>query len=311
MKKNFIAFTLFLAATAMNAQTLITANFQKGDKATYENATSISMDMPMGGGSQNVKITNKLNVCVKEANAEGYQIEFLTTDVKVDGSKDVAMQIGDQISQFTDGVIMLFQTDKHGDIKKLLNYDDVVGKMSKAAIANIDSTYKANPELEKVSSKAKMIMALNDLFSEKNIIESVKEKSIFNLYGKTLKSGDKEDKEMQGLKTTVTYDVSNVLGMLSVVAKSQSNMAENDVKTYLIDNMKKMGLGEEVTSQIESNWGQMKAMGMTNIDLSGTDTYHFLKSGWVNDQTGTGKMKMMGMNMTIESTSKLVEHSWK
>ena len=183
--------------------------------------------------------------------------------------------------------------------------------MSKAALAEIDSIYQKNPDMEKASPKAKMIMALNDLFSEKNITESFKEKCLFNLYGKTLKTGEKENKEMQGIKMAVTYDVSNILGMLSVVAKSKADMDENETKTFLINTIKKMGLGEEVTSQIENNWGQMKAMGMTHIDMDGTDTYHFLKNGWVNDQTYTGKTKMMGMTMDIESTSKLTEHSWK
>ena len=223
----------------------------------------------------------------------------------------MAMQMGDRISMFIDEVPVLFQVDANGSLQKLLNYEEVVAKMSKAALAEIDSIYLKNPDMEKASPKAKMIMALNDLFSEKNITESFKEKCLFNLYGKTLKTGEKENKEMQGIKMAVTYDVSNILGMLSVVAKSKADMDENETKTFLINTIKKMGLGEEVTSQIENNWGQMKAMGMTHIDMDGTDTYHFLKNGWVNDQTYTGKTKMMGMTMDIESTSKLTEHSWK
>ena len=311
MKKTFLTFALLLAVTALNAQTLIKVALQKGDKATSENVTSINAASPMGGGSQNVKITNKTCIEVKDAAADGYKVVFLTKDTKVEGNKDVAMQMGDRISRFINEVPVLFQVDANGSLQKLLNYEEVVAKMSKAALAEIDSIYLKNPDMEKASPKAKMIMALNDLFSEKNITESFKEKCLFNLYGKTLKTGEKENKEMQGIKMAVTYDVSNILGMLSVVAKSKADMDENETKTFLINTIKKMGLGEEVTSQIENNWGQMKAMGMTHIDMDGTDTYHFLKNGWVNDQTYTGKTKMMGMTMDIESTSKLTEHSWK
>ncbi|QUB70116.1 hypothetical protein J4864_03365 [Prevotella multiformis] len=311
MKKTFLTFALLLAVTALSAQTLLKVSLQKGDRATYENVTSIGMTAPMGGGSQSVKVTNRTFVEVKDAAPDGYKVEFLTKDTKTEGNTELAYQVGDRLSRFVDNVPLLFQTDVNGGLQKLLNYEEVVGKMTRAALAEIDSTYKKNPDMEKVSPKAKMIMALNDLFSEKSVTDNFKEKSLFNLYGKTLKTGDKEEKEIQGIKSIVSYEVSNILGMLTVVSQSKANMGEKDVKAFLIGNMKKMGMGEEVTSQIENNWEQMKAMGMTDIDFNGTDTYHFLKNGWLNDQTGKGKMKMMGMNMEMESTSKLIEHSWK
>ena len=73
MKKTFLTFALLLAVTALNAQTLIKVALQKGDKATYENVTSINAASPMGGGSQNVKITNKTCIEVKDAAADGYK----------------------------------------------------------------------------------------------------------------------------------------------------------------------------------------------------------------------------------------------
>lgn len=41
MKKSLLTFVLLLAVTALNAQTLIKANFQKGDQATYESVANI------------------------------------------------------------------------------------------------------------------------------------------------------------------------------------------------------------------------------------------------------------------------------
>jgi len=306
MKKTLITFALLLTVTVLNAQTLIKVNLKKGDKAVYENVNTVNVALPMGAGNQNIKITNTTTVEVKDANADGFKVEFLTKDSKIEGNEEAAQQFGDQLSRYLDGVPALFQTDKNGCLQKLLNYEEVVGKMSKVAITQIDSMYKKNPNIEKMAPKAKVIMALNDLFTEKNIMENFKNKSVFQLYGKTLKTGDKEDKEIQGIKVNTTYDVSNVLGMLTVVAKSKANMTENETKAFFISNLKKMGMGEEISSQFEQNWGQLKAMGMASIDMNDTTTYHFTKSGWVNDVVSSGKMKMMGMQMDLNTSVKLV-----
>lgn len=306
MKKTLITFALLLTVTVLNAQTLIKVNLKKGDKAVYENVNTVNVALPMGAGNQNIKITNTTTVEVKDATADGFKVEFLTKDTKIEGNEEAAQQFGDQISRYLDGVPALFQTDKNGCLQKLLNYEEVVGKMSKVAITQIDSMYKKNPNIEKMAPKAKVIMALNDLFTEKNIMENFKNKSVFQLYGKTLKTGDKEDKEIQGIKVNTTYDVSNVLGMLTVVAKSKANMTENETKAFFISNLKKMGMGEEISSQFEQNWGQLKAMGMASIDMNDTTTYHFTKSGWVNDVVSSGKMKMMGMQMDLNTSVKLV-----
>lgn len=306
MKKTLITFALLLTVTVLNAQTLIEVNLKKGDKAVYENVNTVNVALPMGAGNQNIKITNTTTVEVKDATADGFKVEFLTKDSKIEGNEEAAQQFGDQLSRYLDGVPALFQTDKNGCLQKLLNYEEVVGKMSKVAITQIDSMYKKNPKIEEMAPKAKVIMALNDLFTEKNIMENFKNKSVFQLYGKTLKTGDKEDKEIQGIKVNTTYDVSNVLGMLTVVAKSKANMTENETKAFFISNIKKMGMGEEISSQFEQNWGQMKAMGMASIDMNDTTTYHFTKSGWVNDVVSSGKMKMMGMQMDLNTSVKLV-----
>ena len=306
MKKTLITFALLLTVTVLNAQTLIKVDLKKGDKAVYENVNTVNAALPMGAGNQNIKITNTTTVEVKDATADGFKVEFLTKDTKIEGNEEAAQQFGDQLSRYLDGVPVLFQTDKNGCLQKLLNYEEVVGKMSKVAITQIDSMYKKNPKIEEMAPKAKVIMALNDLFTEKNIMENFKNKSVFQLYGKTLKTGDKEDKEIQGIKVNTTYDVSNVLGMLTVVAKSKANMTENETKAFFISNLKKMGMGEEISSQFEQNWGQLKAMGMASIDMNDTTTYHFTKSGWVNDVVSSGKMKMMGMQMDLTTSVKLV-----
>ena len=216
MKKTLITFALLLTVTVLNAQTLIEVNLKKGDKAVYENVNTVNVALPMGAGNQNIKITNTTTVEVKDATADGFKVEFLTKDSKIEGNEEAAQQFGDQLSRYLDGVPALFQTDKNGCLQKLLNYEEVVGKMSKVAITQIDSMYKKNPKIEEMAPKAKVIMALNDLFTEKNIMENFKNKSVFQLYGKTLKTGDKRTKRYKASRltprmTSATFSVCSLL----------------------------------------------------------------------------------------------------
>ena len=183
--------------------------------------------------------------------------------------------------------------------------------MSKIAIAKIDSLYAKVPELEGVTPKMNMIMALSNTLNEANITEYVKEQTVFSLYGKTLKTGDQEDKSVQGMKTTTSYDVNQILGMLTIVGKVKANMSEDDVKSFLISNMKEMGVSDGAVSEMVKVWSQMKAVGMTTITYNATDTYHFTPSFWVNDYTTESRMKLMGMDVKGKGEFKLGEHSWK
>lgn len=311
MKKTFLTFVLLFTAVALQAQTLIKANFNKGDKATYEYTANIDLASMMQGKTLTANVTSKLHVDVKEANAEGYQIELLFSDLKVDGDETALQQGGGQLLTMLNDVPLLYQTDKNGALKKLLNSEEAVGKMSKIGIAKIDSLYAKNPEIEKVNPKMNMLMALSNTLTEEFITEYVKEQTVFSLYGKTLKTGDQEDKSVQGMKTTTSYDVNQILGMLTIVGKVKENMSEDDVKGFLIGNMKKFGVGDDAVSQIEKNWSQMRAMGMTTITYNATDTYHFTPSFWVNDYTTESRMKLMGMDVKGKGEFKLGEHSWK
>ncbi len=311
MKKTFLTFVLLFTAVALQAQTLIKANFNKGDKATYEYTANIDLASMMQSKTLTANVTSKLHVDVKEANAEGYQIELLFSDLKVDGDETALQQGGGQLLTMLNDVPLLYQTDKNGALKKLLNSEEAVGKMSKTGIAKIDSLYAKNPEIEKVNPKMNMLMALSNTLTEEFITEYVKEQTVFSLYGKTLKTGDQEDKSVQGMKTTTSYDVNQILGMLTIVGKVKANMSEDDVKSFLIGNMKKFGVGDDAVSQIEKNWSQMRAMGMTTITYNATDTYHFTLSFWVNDYTTESRMKLMGMDVKGKGEFKLGEHSWK
>ena len=311
MKKSFLTFVLLLAVTALNAQTLIKANFQKGDQATYESVADIKVSVPMAGTSESIKTNGQTKITVKDASADGYVIEMTTTNIKMEGNQEVAQQTGNMLNQYLSNVPLLLKTDANGKVKDILNYTEVQTQVSKLAMASIDSLYKAKPEMEKTLPKYKMAMSINSLLTKEAFIESAENNSFFIFFGKTLKTGDKVDMNKQGIKTTVTYEVNKEPNALNIIGKIKGNMTEDDVKAFFIDKMKQIGADEAMVSKLDANWGQMKQMGMAKMDVDGTSTTKLLNSGWATEYSTDVKTKMMGMDMTITSVTKLVEHSWK
>ena len=311
MKKSLITFALLLAVTALNAQTLIKANFQKGDQATYESVANIKVSVPMAGNSESIKTNGQTKITVKDASADGYVIEMTTTNIKMEGNQEVAQQTGNMLNQYLSNVPLLLKTDANGKVKDILNYTEVQTQVSKLAMASIDSLYKAKPEMEKTLPKYKMAMSINSLLTKEAFIESAENNSFFIFFGKTLKTGDKVDMNKQGIKTTITYEVNKEPNALNIIGKIKGNMTEDDVKAFFIDKMKQIGADEAMVSQLDANWGQMKQMGMAKMDVDGTSTTKLLNSGWATEYSTDVKTKMMGMEMTINTVMKLVEHSWK
>lgn len=311
MKKSFLTFVLLLAVTALNAQTLIKANFQKGDQATYESVANIKVSVPMAGTSESIKTNGQTKITVKDASADGYVIEMTTTNIKMEGNQEVAQQTGNMLNQYLSNVPLLLKTDANGKVKDILNYTEVQTQVSKLAMASIDSLYKAKPEMEKTLPKYKMAMSINSLLTKEAFIESAENNSFFIFFGKTLKTGDKVDMNKQGIKTTVTYEVNKEPNALNIIGKIKGNMTEDDVKAFFIDKMKQIGADEAMVSKLDANWGQMKQMGMAKMDVDGTSTTKLLNSGWATEYSTDVKTKMMGMEMVITSVTKLVEKSWK
>lgn len=311
MKKSLLTFVLLLAVTALNAQTLIKANFQKGDQATYESVANIKVSVPMAGTSESIKTNGQTKITVKDASTDGYVIEMTTTNIKMEGNQEVAQQTGNMLNQYLSNVPLLLKTDANGKVKDILNYTEVQTQVSKLAMASIDSLYKAKPEMEKTLPKYKMAMSINSLLTKEAFIESAENNSFFIFFGKTLKTGDKVDMNKQGIKTTVTYEVNKEPNALNIIGKIKGNMTEDDVKAFFIDKMKQIGADEAMVSKLDANWGQMKQMGMAKMDVDGTSMTKLLNSGWATEYSTDVKTKMMGMEMVITSVTKLVEKSWK
>lgn len=313
MKKLFITLAFTLAVTALNAQTLIKAKFQKGDKAVYETVTEIE-GKSAAAGAEAVKITKQTKITVQEILRDGYIIEILTKDIAVDGDRSFLTQTGDMIIQSLNNVPMLLRTDANGKITDILNYDEVQRKAWKFALTELDSLYNNNPNVEKSMPKSKAMMRITKEVAKDVLIANINNNSFFYLFGKSLKNGYKENKEIRDIKSTITYTLSKKGNTMNIVGEISSNMTEADVKAFIIDKMKGVGADENLEhmiAQLEAHWDKMKEIGMATMDINGTTNFQLLKSGWPTEYSSKIKANRMGVDITINSVTKLVQKNWK
>lgn len=313
MKKLFITLAFALAVTALNAQTLIKANFQKGDKAVYETVTDIE-GKSAAAGSESVKVTRQTKITVQEILRDGYIIEMLTKDIAVDGDRSFLTQTGDMIIQSLNNVPMLLRTDANGKITDILNYDEVQRKAWKFALTKLDSLYNNNPNVEKSMPKSKAMMNITKEVAKDVLIANINNNTFFYLFGKSLKNGYKENKEIRDIKSTVTYTLTKKGNTINIAEEISSNMTEADVKAFIIDKMKGVGADENLehmVAQLEAHWDRMKEIGMATMDINGTTNFQLLKSGWPTEYSSKIKANRMGVRITINSVTKLVQKNWK
>lgn len=313
MKKLFITLAFALAVTALNAQTLIKANFQKGDKAVYETVIDIE-GKSAAAGSESVKVTRQTKITVQEILRDGYIIEILTKDIAVDGDRSFLTQTGDMIIQSLNNVPMLLRTDANGKITDILNYDEVQRKAWKFALTELDSLYNNNPNVERSMPKMKAMMSITKEVAKDVLIANINNNTFFYLLGKSLKNGYKENKEIRDIKSTVTYTLSKKGNTMNIAGEISNNMTEAEVKAFIIGKMKAVGADENLElmiAQLEAHWDRMKEIGMATMDINGTTNFQLLKSGWPTEYSSKIKANRMGVRITINSVTKLVQKNWK
>ena len=313
MKKLFFVLAFALAVTALNAQTLIKAKFQKGERAVYETVTDIE-GQSAAAGSEAVKVTRQTKITVQEILRDGYIIEILTKDIAVDGDQSFLTQTGDMIIQSLNNVPMLLRTDANGKITDILNYDEVQRKAWKFALTKLDSLYNSNPNVEKSMPKMKAMMSITKDVAKDVLIANINNNTFFYLFGKSLKNGYKENKEIRDIKSTVTYTLTKKGNTMNIAEEISNNMTEADVKAFIIDKMKGVGADENLEhmiAQVEAHWDRVKEIGMATMDINGTNNFQLLKSGWPTEYSSKIKANRMGVDITINSVTKLVQKNWK
>ena len=313
MKKLLFTLAFVLAVTALNAQTLIKAKFREGERAVYETVTNIEGKSTLAG-SEAIKVTRQTKKTVQEVLRDGYIIEILTKDIAVDGEQSILTQTGDMIIQSLNNVPMLLRTDANGKITDILNYDEVQRKAWKFALTELDSIYNNNPNVEKSMPKMKAMMSITKDIAKDFLIANINNNTFFYLFGKSLKTGYTEDRYIKDIKAAVTYTLTKKGKTTNIVEEISNNMTEAEVKAFIIDKMKAVGADENLElmiAQLEAHWDKMKEIGMATMDINGTTNFQLLKNGWPTEYNSKIKANRMGVDITINSVTKLVKKNWK
>ncbi len=292
MKKIILSLALFATCMVGNAQTQIKANFQKGDSAVY--ASTILMH---AGKDVESKMKAETNYVVQDVQADGYIIKTTMTDLTTEG--DVADDVIFQTLSMQKGVTLIIKTDLNGKPIKLINYVDVKNVCAAYCKNMIEEMAADNPEFFEQMSKENMIDAMiNQLTEEKLLDDADQATGFFALYGKTLKTGDVESNVERGIKINTTYQVTPMMGKLTVIGKSECAMSNEEVKTMFMEQIDKAGLPADQAAMIKAQYDQIAAMGMAKIVLDGEDTYLFQKNSWLQESKMTYNMDMFGETIT-------------
>ena len=187
-------------------------------------------------------------------------------------------------------------------------------KAWKFALTKLDSTYNNNPNVEKSMPKMKAMMSITKDVAKDVLIANINNNTFFYLFGKSLKTGYTEDRYIRDIKSIVTYTLTKKGNTMSIAEEISNNMTEAEVKAFIIDKMKGVGADENLElmiAQLEAHWDRMKEIGMATMDINGTNNFQLLNSGWPTEYSSKIKANRMGVRITINSVTKLVQKNWK
>lgn len=302
-----IAIAMVMMAMGANAQTEFKAAYNAGDKATYEITSKTTVATPAGPAELNIKHTNQYEV--KAATAEGFEIESTVTKADIEGVEDMKNDVKFAVYGMIVNQPIVFTTNAAGQPKSIKNWDEVSKKIYEANAAAIEKVLAAHPEAAQAMPKEQLIAASNAQVTEEFVLAAINP-DIFDLNGKTLKSGDEVLDDSEGVKIKKTYTITPILGTNVVVEKSTVSMTEEETKAFIIGKLKESGAPEEQIKMIEANWQQMVAMGMAKVDGNATKTIRVAKNGWVQSVESTETQSTLGTEIQATSSVKLTDKNF-
>ena len=292
MKRIFISLAILALSVAADAQTLIKANFEKGDTVIY------TSNMTMNVANADVVLTTDTRYVVQEVQADGYLIESLILSLTGDTDSPVAEAL-QQTMGMLKGNSVIVKTDINGAPQSIVNFSEVNAKATEFLTKFVEDLYAKNSQAAAIMSKEKMLELVAAQVTEEKLLDDFdKATNLFKLYGKTLKTGDVEEEDNDGIKLQNTYQVTPLLGKLTVVVNGVSNMNPDEIKTMFFKQLEKANLPADQLEQIKGNYDMLVKMGMAKVEINNNSTYMFQKNSWLQELKATSKQTMFGQKIT-------------
>ena len=270
----------------------VVPTMKKGDVRTYE--IEVSSNIP----DSPVKMAQQSVYTVVDANSNGYVMDITykewTTNGESAGLVGKLMSMSESMMQ---NAHMRLATDKQGLPVKILNYDEMRKQMEETVAKIIDEVKQSAPEMGELmrwDNLAKEAVAQMD---ESVILHNMLINSPLMLNGKTLSTGSEEEYVAPGgMKMKRHYTVNG----RTIVAKSELNMSEDDLKNYIISQVEKAMPSQ--AEMIKQNIDMVMQSGMMKIEMTEDTTYELQDDGWVKSIKTVMNNKMMGKDIRTVST---------
>lgn len=284
---------LLMAWTAQAQNSIkVVPTMKKGDVRTYE--IEVSSNIP----DSPVKMAQQSVYTVVDANSNGYVMDITykewTTNGESTGLVGKLMSMSESMMQ---NAHMRLATDKQGLPVKILNYDEMRKQMEETVAKIIDEVKQSAPEMGELmrwDNLAKEAVAQMD---ESVILHNMLINSPLMLNGKTLSTGSEEEYVAPGgMKMKRHYTVNG----RTIVAKSELNMSEDDLKNYIISQVEKAMPSQ--AEMIKQNIDMVMQSGMMKIEMTEDTTYELQDDGWVKSIKTVMNNKMMGKDIRTVST---------
>lgn len=284
---------LLMAWTAQAQNSIkVVPTMKKGDVRTYE--IEVSSNIP----DSPVKMAQQSVYTVVDANSNGYVMDITykewTTNGESAGLVGKLMSMSESMMQ---NAHMRLATDKQGLPVKILNYDEMRKQMEETVAKIIDEVKQSAPEMGELmrwDNLAKEAVAQMD---ESVILHNMLINSPLMLNGKTLSTGSEEEYIAPGgMKMKRHYTVNG----RTIVAKSELNMSEDDLKNYIISQVEKAMPSQ--AEMIKQNIDMVMQSGMMKIEMTEDTTYELQDDGWVKSIKTVMNNKMMGKDIRTVST---------
>ncbi len=297
MKTKLTLLALAFTTLAMQAQTTFRPQLREGDVFTYTSEATMKMNMPQAGMNvQDMHMSCDQRYTVKTVNKDSAIIETVVTrmdmpkEMTATGSEPFSESFGNIQSLGKTPVLMSVNLD--GTPRHVLNISEIKTKMSEY----LNSLKKDNDGQEAAEG------ITNYVCNDSTILAAIDQSGLFKYFGKLLKTGDTDKFNVMGIKAKRAYTVSADGKRIDVTYSP--DMTTDDVKQMLLTQLKAAGQ-EEAATQIEAGWPQMVAMGLANVEMSGTESMTFGDKGWPQHINSDMKTNMFGMEMTITSKATL------
>lgn len=288
MKKLFISTFVLFTALMAQAQTKISPKLENGFKAVYSTVNTLNM-MDMSA----LTVTSEDEYAVSNVTPEGAVITITNlsmSPIQTEGIDPVTFILLTTAHVLENTTVKL-QVNADGVPQKILNLEEVKGKVDEVMNAAITKFFETNAELAQVMPKDKFLEQISGRIDEEMLLSSF---DVLELNGKTVANGYQDTyTNDEGLKMKRMYFVSGN----KVISNANLDMSKDEMKAFIISQIEKEApeQAEAIKQNIDLVMSQLK------VEMTEKYTFDLQDNKWPASITSEQSQDSMGQSMKATS----------